>query len=365
MLAILNIRILVNYECRAVLFSCLIVQNGSARYLAHEGITMDILSDILMRLNLKGSLYFRTSFTSPWGLDVPPFENVARFHYAHKGGCLVRVSGHDTHIQMQQGDLLIVPRGNAHRLFCDPAAESMALPLDRVLELSGFKGEGALVFGGNQPDSETQLICGHFAFDPMARHPLLDRLPPYLLIQNYGEAAGHWLEATLVMIGTEAGSGQIGGDMIALKMSEIIFAQALRFYLAQGGVEAPGLQGFSDPQIMRALTALHHAPQERWTVARLARAAGMSRTGFAIRFSQSMAMTPMRYLAEWRMQIARHELRHSRESVADVAQRVGYASEAAFARGFKKEVGLTPSAFRKAANIRPGRSETVRPDPGP
>jgi AraC family transcriptional regulator, activator of mtrCDE len=310
---------------------------------------MDILSDILLRLNLKGSLYFRTSFTSPWGIEVPRHENVARFHYAHKGSCLVRVGGQPAVIRMQQGDLLIVPRGNAHRLFCDPASENDVLPLDRVLEQSGFTGEGALVFGGNQPETEIQLICGHFSFDPMARHPLLDRLPPHLLVRNYGEGSGRWLDTTLAMIGTEAASGNIGGDLIALKMSEIIFAQALRVFLAQEEFGNIGLQGYSDPQILRALTALHRNPQERWTVARLASAAGMSRTAFAMRFAQAMAMTPMRYLSEWRMQIACHELRHSRQSVADVAEQVGYASEAAFARGFKKEVGVTPAAFRKAS----------------
>lgn len=310
---------------------------------------MDILSDILMRLNLKGSLYFRTCFTSPWGVDVPAYQSVARFHYAHVGKCLVRVRGHDKVVTLNQGDLLIVPRGNAHRLFCDPATEHDALPLDRVLELSGFSGEGALVYGGNRSDSEAQLICGHFAFDPMARHPLLDRMPPYLLLTNYAATSGKWLESTLQMIGEEAIGGQIGSSMIVLKMSEIIFAQALRAFVAQDVASDLGLAGFSDPHILRALTAIHRAPDTQWTVAGLAREAGMSRTGFAVRFSQTMAMTPMGYLSGWRMQIARHALRHTRQSVADVAERVGYASEAAFARVFKKEAGLTPAAFRKAA----------------
>lgn len=310
---------------------------------------MDILSDILMRVHLKGSLYFRTSFTAPWGVEVPAYASVARFHYAHRGGCFVRVDGQSELVKLQQGDLLIVPRGKSHRLFCDPQTEPDVLPLDRVLELSGFSGEGALMFGGGQTDTETQLICGHFAFDAHARHPLLDRLPPSLLLRNYGGASGKWLEATLAMIGEEAGRGQIGGDMIVLKMSEIIFAQALRAFIAQEGAEAAGLRGFADPQILRALTALHRAPAVGWTVADLAKSAGMSRTGFAIRFSRAMAMTPMSYLSGWRMQIARHELRHSRATVAEVAERVGYASEAAFARVFKKDAGLTPAAFRKAA----------------
>ncbi|WP_309667039.1 AraC family transcriptional regulator [Tabrizicola sp.] len=310
---------------------------------------MDILSDILMRLNLKGSLYFRTSFTSPWGVQVPPFQNVARFHYAHVGTCLARVDGLDHAVTLQQGDLLIIPRGAGHRLYCDPATELDALPLDRVIELSGFAGEGALVYGGGAAASEAQLICGHFAFDPMARHPLLDRLPPYILLSGYGEGSGRWLEQTLAMIGTEAASGKMGGDMIALKMSEIIFAQALRAFVEREGNARDGLRGYADDQMQRALAALHRKPAAPWTVAELAQAAGMSRTAFAVRFSDLMAMTPMTYLASWRMQIARHTLRHTRQSVGEVAEGVGYASEAAFARVFKRDAGMTPAAFRKAA----------------
>lgn len=291
---------------------------------------MDLLSDILLRLNLKGSLYFRTSFTSPWGVEVPPFQNVARFHFAHRGRCLVRVAGAGTLVALEQGDLLIVPRGAGHRLFCDPANEDQVLPLDRVLDLSGFTGEGALVYGGDQDERDTQLICGHFAFDPLARHPILDRLPPYIHLANYGEMAGKWMEYTLRMIGTEAGGAQIGGDLIALKMSEIIFAQALRAYLAQDGAGQAGLAGFSDPQISRALSAMHRNPEVDWTVAELARVAGLSRTGFALRFAELMAMTPISYLTAWRMQVARHALRHSSQSTADVAEQVGYASQAAF-----------------------------------
>lgn len=310
---------------------------------------MDLLSDILLRLNLRGSLYFRTSFTSPWGVEVPAYENVARFHFVHRGRCLVRVAGAAGLVALEQGDLLIVPKGASHRLFCDPVNEGHVLPLDRVIELSGFTGEGALVYGGDDDDRDTQLVCGHFAFDPLARHPLIDRLPPYIHLADYGQAAGKWMEASLRMIGTEAGGAQIGGDLIALKMSEIILAQALRVFLAGEGATQAGLAGLADPQLSRALAALHRDPGRAWTVADLAREAGLSRTGFALRFASDMNMTPMAYLTQWRMQLARHALRHGREPVADVAERVGYGSEAAFVRVFRKEAGLTPAAFRRAA----------------
>lgn len=308
---------------------------------------MDILSDILMRLSLKGTLYFRTSFTSPWGVEVPAYKDVARFHYVHRGGCLVRIGGAEGLVALAQGDLLIVPKGASHRLFCDPKTEHRALPLDRVIELSGFSGKGVLIYGGDQDDRDTQLICGHFAFDSQASHPLLERLPLYIHLADYGQAAGKWMEYTLRMIGNEAGGNQIGGDLIALKMSEIILVQALRVFLETEGAGQAGLAGLADPQIARALAAVHRAPGDDWTVAELARVAGMSRTAFALRFAQTMAMTPFAYLTGWRMQVARHALRHTSRSIGEVGAEVGYASQAAFARVFKKEVGHTPAAYRR------------------
>lgn len=309
---------------------------------------MDIVSDILMRTNLRGSLYFHTCFSAPWGVDVPAYQRVARFHYAHVGNCFVRVEGHDGAVDLRQGDLLIVPRGSGHRLFSDPQGGDQALPLDRVVELSGFTGQGALVYGASPSQADVRLICGHFAFDDYVRHPLLDRLPPCLVVRNYGEKGGKWMKATLEMIADEAIDGQLGSSIIVMKMSEILFAQALRAYLAQDGAAAQSLAGFADPQILRALTAIHRAPAAPWTLAELAREAGLSRTGFAVRFARKMAVTPMRYLADWRMQLARHQLVHSREGLAEIAAVAGYISQAAFVRTFKKSNGVTPAAFRRA-----------------
>lgn len=310
---------------------------------------MDILSDILNRVGLRGTLYFRTSLTAPWGVEVPKYQNVARFHFAHKGRCLVRIAGVDQPVALEQGDLVIIPHGATHRLYCTPENEHVVMPLERVLQDSGFRGEGVLVYGGDVDLRDTQLVCGHFSYDPETRHPLLQHLPPVLHIRNYGESAGRWMEYTLRMIGEEAGKMQAGGDLIALKMSEIIFAQALRAYLDHEGAHDPGLAGFADRQIGRALSALHKDPGRGWRLADLAKEAGMSRTGFALRFSEVMDMTPMAYLTGWRMQIARDELRKPEKSLADVAEEVGYASETAFSRAFRKEFGKTPAAYRRAA----------------
>lgn len=264
---------------------------------------LDLLSHILTSLSMRGTLYFRTSFTKPWGVTVPSYENVARFHFAHRGSCLVRVEGTDTVIDLAQGDLVIIPHGASHALYCGHQPEKTVLPLDAVLDKSGYDGSGVLVFGGDEQQSETQLVCGHFSFDPGSRHILLDRLPPYIHLKNYGENAGRWMEATLRMIGEEAGGAKLGGDLIALKMSE-----AIRSFIEVDEATEWGLGAFSDKNLSRALDAFHKSPTDNWTVEALAKTAGMSRTSFAVQFQKTMSMTPMEYVTRWRMELAKKVL---------------------------------------------------------
>jgi AraC-like DNA-binding protein len=308
---------------------------------------LDLLSDILTNLSMRGTLYFRTSFTKPWGVAVPAYENVARFHFAHRGACFVKVDGAEDPLSLEQGDLVIIPHGASHDLYCGHKPDETILALDRVLEESGYTGSGVLVHGGDLDLSETQLICGHFSFEEHAHHILMDRLPPYIHLRNYGETAGKWMEASLRVIGDEAGGKRIGGDLIALKMSEVIFAQAIRSYLEGDDAAARGLGGFGDPQLGRALDAVHRAPEYNWTVEAMATQAGMSRTSFAVLFQKKMSMTPMQYVTSWRMEVAKKLLGDPRKTLTDVAEQSGYASDSAFARVFKREIGHTPAAFRK------------------
>lgn len=309
---------------------------------------LDLLSDILTRLSLRGTLYFRTSFTEPWGVRVPAYRNVARFHYAHRGEAMVRVAGVQAPVILAQGDLILIPHGSAHVLSCRSSGPDDALPLDDVLVRSGFPGHGALVWGGGDSLHDTQLICGHFALAEGSRHLLFERLPPFILLRGYGEGTGPWLEATLKVIGAETGRARLGGDLIAQKMSEAIFAQAIREYVERAPASDNGVAGFADPHLARALTAFHRSPATAWTVASLAREAGLSRTAFADRFASRIGATPMAYITSWRMQIAREALVSRGLSVADAAQMSGYASESAFSRVFRKETGQPPAAFRQS-----------------
>lgn len=184
---------------------------------------MDLLSNILHVMKLTGTLYFRTSFTSPWGVEVPAFENVSRFHYVHRGRCFAQVAGQDREILLEQGDLIIVTHGARHVL-SDPVQVDVKT-VDQVVEQSGFNGHGALVFGGPDTGHETQLICGHFAFDQGANHVLLDALPSYVHIKDYGKVSPDWLNDTLKIIGAEVGYDHLGSDLIALRLTEIIFTK--------------------------------------------------------------------------------------------------------------------------------------------
>jgi len=293
---------------------------------------MDLLSDILSKLRLEGTLYFRTSFTSPWGVQVPAYSDVARFHFAHKGRCMVRIEGSDAPITLEQGDLIIIMRGAAHTLYCDPKTEVAALPLDAVIEQSGFSGKG-------------------FAFEQHASHPMIDALPDYIKIKNYGEGLGTWLEQSLRVIGAEAGRENPGADLVALKMSEIIFAQSLRAYLETEGKNVAVLAGLSDQKISKALQAIHEKPAHYWTLEELAGIAGQSRTSFATHFSNRMAMTPIHYITQWRMQLARQMLIDTNDAVIAIAENTGYQSEAAFGRVFKKTFSIAPVAYRKSFQV--------------
>lgn len=312
---------------------------------------MDLLSSVLALMKLQGTLYFRTAFSPPWGVRVPAFENVARFHHVHRGRCWLAIAGIETPLLLEQGDLAIVTRGAEH-VIADPR-DTVVKSVDEVVAESGFTGEGALVYGDREQGHHTELVCGHFAFNRDASHPLIDALPPYIHVRNTGDMSDLWLDSTLKLIGAEAGGARLGGDLITLKLSEIIFAQAIRAHLASDGGRQQVFRGLADPSISRALRSIHREPSKAWTLDALARVAGLSRTAFAGRFHDLMGMTVMRYLTGWRMQVGRGLLVDTDKPVIEVAERSGYRSEAAFGRVFKKHFAVGPAAYRRGKRASP------------
>jgi len=202
--------------------------------------------------------------------------------------------------------------------------------------------------GESETRHKTQLICGHFAFDSGAKHVLLESLPDYIHVKDYGTASPDWLDNTLSMIGSELGHGKLGGDLIALRLSEVIFTQAIRHYIENEGSTRPGLAGFADSKIRVVLNVMHENPGDACSVEELAKIAGMSRTAFSNRFSELVGDSPLNYLINWRMQLARQMLTDTEYSIIDIALKTGYQSEAAFGRVFKRHFDMPPAGFRRS-----------------
>lgn len=306
---------------------------------------MDVLSDILDTIRLKGSLYFSTEFTRPWGVRVPSFQRVARFHLVVRGHCWVQVDGQDEPIRLESGDLVLVPHGASHVLADDP--ETHCRTVDEVVEAAGFEGEGALVYGGPDAGGPTRLVCGHFAFDSGFHHPFLDQLPRALVVRWEDVVQDSPLEDVFRFITREVGEGRPGHAAVIRRLSEVLFVQAVRYWAEDARPRRGLLAALAEPGLGAALSAIHREPSAAWTLERLSRTAAMGRTLFSERFRDVVGETPHQYLTLWRMQRARRLLADSGLSLARIAREVGYESAPSFSRVFKKSVGEAPGAYRK------------------
>ncbi len=308
---------------------------------------MDVLSDILAHLGLEGSLYFTTEFNPPWGILVPSYKNVIRFHFVVRGECWVRVGKARRPVRLAPGDFILIPHGAQHALLDTATRE--ALTLDDVLARSGYSGTGCLIYGGTQTDRQTRMICGHLSFDADARHPLLNTLPDHLVVRAAEKMSGSWFDLTLRFLAHEAdaGANRIGTSAVIKRLTEIIFIQVINAWLARERPRQGLLAALADRRLGQSLKSIHRNPQQRWTVASLAREAGMSRTVFAERFKKLSGLAPLHYLTQWRLEKARYLLTESPHSVAAIAEMIGYQSLAAFNRAFKKHTTQSPGAYKR------------------
>jgi len=305
---------------------------------------MDVLNDILDTLNLKGVLYFRTDFSSPWGVTVPDLGQAARFHLVVQGQCHVEFAS-GASADLGPGDLVLIPKGRSHVLVDERGQP--APPLETVLERSGYNGEGVFAIGDGDPNAATQMICGHFSFRGGADHPMLRALPEYLLLTAAARARQPWVDEILRLVTQRVFSHEIGSTAAVTRLSEIMFIELVRAGVAESAELQSVLDAFRDPQVGRALQLIHTAPDSPWTVERLAAEVGMSRSRFAERFNALMGMGPMTYLSDWRLQKALSMLEDTRTSVQQVAARAGYRSAAAFSRAFSGKFGQAPTEYRR------------------
>lgn len=304
---------------------------------------MDLLSDILATLRLRGNLYFRTELRAPWGIDVPADGQVARFHVVMHGACWLQVAGEDEARWLEEGDLLIVPHGSGHRIFDAP--DTPCRPLAEVLAEQPVSEEGLLRYGGD--GATTALVCGYFSFDEAVLHPLLATLPRALHVKGRDNRNFMWLDTALRFISDEAGTGLPGSRAIAERLSEILFIQVIRLYAANAPEQIAFLAALNDAQMSHVLKEVHRRLAHKWTLEEMARVAGLSRSTFAERFAALLGLPPAQYLTNVRMLHARLALDDKQASLAQIAADIGYQSETAFITAFKRSFGRTPSVYRR------------------
>jgi len=303
----------------------------------------DLLSDVFETIRLKGTLYFRTDYSPPWAITVPAYEQAARFHFVIQGCCHVSFPS-GSNIVLEQGDVVLIPRGRGH-VIADRLGRAPA-PLERVIQESGYDGKGAFVIGKSDPQATTQMVCGHLGFSQGADHPLLGALPEVILITQPDRDRYPLLDESLRLVARRALSDEVGAAASIARLSEVFFIEAVRASVERHPPLANVMTAMTDLHIGRALELVHKTPADPWTVETLAKASGMSRSRFAERFTELVGVAPMAYVTEWRLQKALARLSSSKASVKEVAAQAGYQSAAAFARAFAQRFGIPPTDTR-------------------
>lgn len=315
------------------------------------------LDQVLHRVRMRGDFYCQAELTSPWALEMPAIEDSISFHVVTEGHCLLEVEGQDT-VRLRSGDLALVPHGRGHTMHNvgdeESAEQDPPPPAYRVdLLPQEYLGplHSRLVHGGG--GSPARLICGVVGFEEPAARELARRLPPLLVMTRESVAAHSRILDSIRLMGEELAARQVGGDVVASRLADIIVVQAIRAWLVEDSTERTGwFTAVNDDRIGPTLLAIHAEPGHPWDVTELARLAMMSRSLFSARFVDLVGETPIAYLTRLRMDKARMLLAEDRMSVAQVAGLTGYGSEAAFSRAFTRIVGSAPGTWRRSASSR-------------
>jgi AraC-like DNA-binding protein len=321
---------------------------------------MDALSETLRVVRLVGAIFIHGRFTAPWcyqsphadaaaPLLEPTAERVVIFHMITEGDCWVEMEGQPP-TRLIAGDAVVFPQGHAHRMSSQPGLPpASGARLENVLS----RRPRLLAYGGG--GATTRLVCGYLACDARLARMLLAGLPPLVRVNVRGSNAGTWLEASLRYALGEARSPRPGGAGVLAKLAEVLFIEVLRLYMNEqhGGEGRTGwLAGVNDRIVGAALKSMHASPAQPWTLDDLARAAGTSRSVLAERFQLLVGSAPMQYLAQWRMLLATNLLCRSNAPLARIAEEVGYQTDTAFSRAFRREFGSPPATWRRRQSSR-------------
>jgi AraC-like DNA-binding protein len=302
----------------------------------------DPVAEVLHDFRLSGSYYCRAELRAPWGLDISG-RCGARFHFVAEGGCYLR-GGSAGPLALAGGDFVLLPRGGSHILSDAPGGDALP-PEALVKEMIGQNA--ALVRHGGGGELTT-LISGGVRFEDSGLHPLIELMPDVLHIRQAHCARDETFRAMVAAMDAEARSPRPGGATLMTRLADVLVVQAVRWWLDHGTEGRSGwLSALRDPQVGQALALMHRRPEESWTVGSLARAVHLSRSVFSGRFMELVGTPPMQYLTRWRMHLAGRWLREDRLGVGEIAVRLGYESEPAFSRAFKRHMGVPPGAARR------------------
>jgi AraC-like DNA-binding protein len=298
----------------------------------------DVLDDVFRLIHLKGCVYFQRDFHAPWAMRMEKGLH-AQFHVVAEGTAVVETE-EGCHV-LQAGDLLLFPGGEAHTL----ADRTGRTPVPGKAVVASFDTAEPLFSDGG---TATRLICGHYEYRRGASHPLFDGLPEMMLIRaSQGRQPTAFDRMLLELLVSESAKSGPGVVSVVERLAEVLLVHIVRQHFADHPESIGFLSGVMDKRLSRAISRIHRDCSASLTLADLAGNAGMSRSGFAEHFRQKTGLAPIEYVTKWRMLSAGELLRDVNLSVPDVASRIGYNSDAAFARAFKREFGITPARYRR------------------
>ncbi|MEZ5293189.1 MAG: AraC family transcriptional regulator [Vicinamibacterales bacterium] len=314
---------------------------------------MDVLSEVLATVTLRGAFYFNGEFTAPWAVRTPPSTvlaphigpgdgHVIIFHLVTDGRGVAGLEG-GALVPFEAGDVIVFPHGDAHVVGSGAGSQAV----DYEGELHRILDQGLRTTRAGGGGAVTRFVCGYLSCDPRLSRTFLAGLPPMLKVHVRQDGSGQWLEQAIRNSVADGQAASAGGEAVLARLAEALFIETLRRHVAALPAEHRSwLAGARDPEVGRALALMHAGPARPWTLARLASAAGVSRSVLAERFRLLLGEPPMTYLSRWRLQLGAQLLQATSRRVADIAAEVGYDSEAGFNRAFRREHGTPPARFR-------------------
>ena len=316
---------------------------------------MDTLSDVLRAIRLNGAVFFAIEASAPWVAEAPAaaevgphimpgVEHVIEYHVVTSGSCWGGIVDEPA-IRLEAGDVIVFPQGDPHVISSGPGMRGRP-SFDVIRSVLQGRVPVSLSIQGGGPE-RAQLVCGFLGCDARPFNPLLATLPRVIHLR--ADANNEVMRHLLDMAVAESAVARAGGDCVLSRLSELLFVEVVRRYVAQLPPEGVGwFAGLRDPNIGLALQRLHQRPAHNWSLEELGKECGLSRSVLAERFAHLVGVPPIQYLAQWRIQLAASLLRSGKSSIAEIADRVGYGSEAALSRAFKRQVGVAPALYRRA-----------------